>query len=287
MNIITQKQALGPGLWRMDVQAPRIARKCKAGQFVIVRVSTEGERIPLTIADHDEDTIALIFQEVGMSTKHMATLNVGDAMQDLAGPLGQPSRIENVSRMLCVGGGVGIAVLYPMIKALKAQGSAVDVILGARTESLLILRQEIEALADRVFLTTDDGSAGHKGLVTDEVKRLLEAGESYGECMAVGPLIMMKFVAKTTQPFGLKTMVSMNPLMVDGTGMCGCCRVSVGGKTLYACVDGPDFDGHAVDFDLAMERLRIFKEEEAQTLAAWDTAHGMGACGCEGGAAHG
>ena len=290
MNTITYKQALAPGLWRMDVNASRIAQKCRAGQFVIVRVSAEGERIPLTIADHDDTHITLIFQEVGLSTKHMAMLNVNDTLHDLVGPLGMPSHIEGIKRILCIGGGVGIAVLYPLIKALKAQGSVVDVILGARNESLLILRQEIEAMADNVYITTDDGSAGVKGLVTDEVKRLLSEGQQYDEAMAVGPLVMMKFVTLTTKPFGLRTMVSMNPLMVDGTGMCGCCRVAVGSETKYACVDGPDFDGHLVDFDLSMERLRIFKEEEAIALAAWDAAHGMDACACtasEGGAAHG
>lgn len=248
----------------MEVHAPLIANKAMPGQFIMLRVDEEGERIPLTIADYDRDqgNITIMFQEVGYSTKALGELNEGDNIRDFAGPLGKASNLEGLSRVLCVGGGVGIAPLYPQIKYLHEQGAQVDVIIGARDREYIILKDEIEELASNIYIATDDGSLGHKGFVTDLVKKLIEDENNYDEVIAVGPLVMMRAVSHITKDYNIPTTVSMNPIMVDGTGMCGGCRVSVGGKVFYACVDGPDFDGHLVDFDEAMRRQQMYKQEE-------------------------
>jgi ferredoxin--NADP+ reductase len=267
MYKIIEKKLLsdtGNRVFMMKVKAPRVAKKAMPGQFIILRVMEGGERIPLTIADFDrqEEWITLIYQEVGLTTRLLSELEEGDCIPDLLGPLGQPAHLDEAKRVLCVGGGVGIAPLYPQVRYLHKQGAYVDVILGARTADLLILEEEMAANADHLYIVTDDGSKGEKGLVTDVIKKLLSGGETYDMAIAIGPLIMMKFVTLVTKEYHLPTMVSLNPIMVDGTGMCGGCRVTVGGQTKYACVDGPDFDGHQVDFDEAMRRQQMYKTEE-------------------------
>jgi ferredoxin--NADP+ reductase len=263
---IMEKRTLGPGIVLMKVKAPLIAGKAMPGQFIMLRVSEEGERIPLTIADYDrvEGSITIIFQEVGYTTRELAKLDAGDFIRDFAGPLGKPSELDVQGRVLCVGGGVGIAPLFPQIKYLSNRGNDVDVIIGARNSDYLILVDEIRNLSTNLYLATDDGSLGHKGFVTDIVKRLLEDGNRYDLVIAVGPLVMMKAVSSLTKEYKIPTTVSMNPIMVDGTGMCGGCRVTVGGKVYYACVDGPDFDGHLVDFDEAIRRQQMYREEEKE-----------------------
>ena len=263
---IMEKRTLGPGIVLMKVKAPLIAGKAMPGQFIMLRVSEEGERIPLTIADYDrvEGSITIIFQEVGYTTRELAKLDAGDFIRDFAGPLGKPSELDVQGRVLCVGGGVGIAPLFPQIKYLSNRGNEVDVIIGARNSDYLILVDEIRDLSTNLYLATDDGSLGHKGFVTDIVKRLLEDGNRYDLVIAVGPLVMMKAVSSLTKEYKIPTTVSMNPIMVDGTGMCGGCRVTVGGKVYYACVDGPDFDGHLVDFDEAIRRQQMYREEEKE-----------------------
>ena len=265
MFTIVEKRNLAPQVFLLVIDAPLVARKAQPGQFVIVRVSDDGERIPLTIADYNapKGTVSLIVQAVGATTIQLCALEAGDMICDFVGPLGKPSEFHNVKRVLCVGGGVGTAVVYPQVKMLHAQGVKVDVVIGGRTRDLLILVDELRAVCDNLYLATNDGSAGVQGMVTDVVKQLLDNGEQYDEAVAIGPMIMMKVVCGLTREYGLKTMVSMNPIMVDGTGMCGGCRLTVGGKTVYACVDGPDFDGHQVDFDEAMRRAGMYKEEEA------------------------
>jgi len=267
MYKIIEKKLLsdtGNRVFMMKVKAPRVAKKAMPGQFIILRVMEGGERIPLTIADfdRDEEWITLIYQEVGLTTRLLSELEEGDCIPDLLGPLGQPAHLDEAKRVLCVGGGVGIAPLYPQVRYLHKQGAYVDVILGARTADLLILEEEMAANADHLYIVTDDGSKGEKGLVTDVIKKLLGGGETYDMAIAIGPLVMMKFVTLVTKEYHLPTMVSLNPIMVDGTGMCGGCRVTVGGQTKYACVDGPDFDGHQVDFDEAMRRQQMYKTEE-------------------------
>lgn len=269
MYKIIEKKLLsevGNRVFMMKVTAPRVANKAMPGQFVILRVAEEGERFPLTIADFDreEGWIKLIYQEMGLSTRLLSELNEGEDILDLVGPLGQPAHLDELTRVLCVGGGIGIAPLYPQVRYLHKRGAHVDVILGARTAELLILEKEMAENCDQLYIATDDGSKGQKGLVTDVLKRLLDSGEKYDKAIAIGPLIMMKFVSLTTKEYGLPTIVSMNPIMVDGTGMCGGCRVTVGGETKYACVDGPDFDGFEVDFDEAMRRQQMYKEEEQE-----------------------
>lgn len=267
-KIIEKKQLsdVGNRVFMMKVEAPRVAKKAMPGQFIILRVMEGGERIPLTIADYDreEGWIKLIYQEAGLTTRLLSDLEEGEAISDLLGPLGQPAHLDDVDRVLCIGGGVGIAPLYPQVRYLHKRGAHVDVILGARTADLLILEKAMEENSDHLYIATDDGSKGEKGLVTDVIKRLMDGGEKYDMAIAIGPLIMMKFVTLTTKEYDLPTMVSMNPIMVDGTGMCGGCRVSVGGETKYACVDGPDFDGHQVDFDEAMRRQQMYKTEEQE-----------------------
>ncbi len=264
MYKILTKEKITPNTYRMNIHAPRVAKKTKAGQFIILRVDEEGERIPLTSADCDREAgwVAIIFQVVGYSTELLSKMEVGDELHDFVGPLGRPSKLDGLKKVLCIGGGVGTAVVYPAVKQLHLDGAEVDVIVGARNKDYIILEDEIKAHSSRLFITTDDGSYGRKGFVTDQLRELLEAGEGYDEVITIGPMIMMKFVCRVTKEFGVKTTVSLNPLMVDGTGMCGCCRVTVGGEVKYACVDGPDFDGHLVDFEEAMKRLESYNEEE-------------------------
>ena len=271
MNKILQKRQLSENVFRMEVEAPLIAKERRAGQFIILMVDEAlGERIPLTIADADTKagTISLIFQTVGASTIKLARLNEGDYIAAILGPLGKPTSIrgangEPAGRVVCVGGGVGLAPLHPIAKALKEAGNQVTIIMGARNKSLFVMEDEMRTIAgDNLILVTDDGSSGRKGLVTDPLKELCEAG-SIDEVIAIGPPIMMKFCAKTTEPFHIKTTVSLNTIMIDGTGMCGGCRISVGGETKFVCVDGPEFDGHQVDWDLMIKRLGAFKPIEA------------------------
>lgn len=261
---IVSKQKLAPKEFDLWVEAPRIANHAKAGQFVVIRVNDGGERIPLTIADFDKDKglIRIIFQVVGKTTALMSTLEPGDNLQDISGPLGTPSEIENFGTVMLVGGGVGIAALYPIIRGLKRAGNKVITILGGRTSELVIMRDECAEYSDELIITTDDGSEGMKGVVTEAMKLVVERGEKIDRCWAIGPSIMMKFCAKTAAELNLPIWVSLNPLMVDGTGMCGCCRVSIGGKIYFGCVDGPEFDGHKVNWEEFMSRMCQYKDEE-------------------------
>lgn len=265
---IMRKEVLNPTVKLLEVEAPYIARKAEPGQFVMLRINEEGERIPLTIADYDRQkgTVTIIFQEVGKTTQLLGTLEKGDSILDFAGPLGVASHLEGVKKAAVIGGGLGTAIAYPQAKKLHNMGAEVDVITGFRNESLILLEKELKAACSRLFVMTDDGSNGNKGFVTDMLKKLIEEGNRYDMVIAIGPLIMMKMVSKLTEPYGIKTIVSMNPVMVDGTGMCGGCRVTVGGKTKFACVDGPDFDGHEVDFDEAMRRQAMYRSQEKQSL---------------------
>ena len=263
---IVAKEVLNPTVTRMDIEAPLIAKKAEPGQFIILRVDDEGERIPLTIADFDREagTVAIIFQIVGATTERLNHKEVGDMIQDFVGPLGKESEVEGLKKVAVVGGGVGCAIAYPVAKKLHQLGAEVHSIVGFRNQDLVILEKEFAAVSDKLCIRTDDGSYGQKGLVTDALKELIEAGEKYDEVIAIGPLVMMKFVSKLTKEHGIKTVVSMNPIMIDGTGMCGGCRLTVGGQTKFACVDGPDFDGHEVDFDEAMARAAMYKSFERQ-----------------------
>ncbi len=264
MFLIKEKKELNPTVTKMVVEAPRVARKAKAGQFIILRVDEEGERIPLTIADYDREkgTITIIFQIVGATTFKLNQLNEGDYIQDFVGPLGTASHVEGFKKVAVIGGGVGCAIAYPTAKALKENGAEVHSIVGFRNKDLVILQDEFEAVSDKVILMSDDGSCGEKGLVTDALRKLVESGEKYDLVIAIGPLVMMKFVCLLTKELGIKTVVSMNPIMIDGTGMCGGCRLTVGGEMKFACVDGPDFDGHLVDFDEVIRRSSMYKETE-------------------------
>lgn len=263
---IVDREELNPTVTKLVVQAPLIAKKAKAGQFVIIRSHELGERMPLTIADCDREkgTVTIIFQIVGRSTKVLNSLKIGDEILDFVGPLGVPSRIEGLKRVCVIGGGVGCAIAYPTAKALAENGADVTVIAGFRNKDLLILEDEFKAVSKAMYVMSDDGSVGEKGLVTNKLESLLAQGETFDEVIAIGPLIMMKFVCEVTKKFQVKTVVSMNPIMIDGTGMCGCCRLSVGGEMKFACVDGPDFDGHQVDFDEAMARSKQYMKFEAQ-----------------------
>ncbi len=264
MYKINRKISLNPTVTLMDIYAPLVAKKAEPGQFVILRVDDEGERIPLTIADFDREkgTVTIIFQIVGATTKKLGEKNEGEYISDFVGPLGKATETEGLKKVAVVGGGVGCAIAYPIAKKLYAQGTEVHSIIGARTKDLLILEDEFRAVSDKLFVMTDDGSYGEKGVVTNALKRLLDSGEKYDEVIVIGPMIMMKFVCILTKEYGVKTTVSMNPIMIDGTGMCGGCRVTVGGKVKFACVDGPDFDGHLVDFDEAMDRASMYKPFE-------------------------
>ena len=280
MYKILKAEQLTANIFLMDVEAPRVARHCEPGQFVIVKMDEKGERIPLTICDYDREagTITIVFQPVGASTTKMKELKAGDYFRDFTGPLGNASELveEDIEelkkkKILFVGGGVGAAPVYPQVKWLHEHGVDADVIIGSKTKDMLILEKEMEAVAGNLYITTDDGSYVRKGMGTDVLKDLVNnQGKKYDRCIAIGPLIMMKFVCLLTKELGIPTIVSMNPIMVDGTGMCGCCRVTVDGKIKFACVDGPDFDGLSVDFDELMARQRMFKEEEHQVDANAD-----------------
>ena len=261
---IVNKEQLNPTVQRIDIAAPLIAAKAQPGQFVILRVDAEGERIPLTVADTDADegTVTLIFQMVGATTEKLSRLQKGECLHDLVGPLGRPTETEGLKKVAVIGGGVGCAIAYPVAKKLHQLGAEVHSVVGFRSKELVILQKEFEAVSDRYELMSDDGSAGDQGLVTDRLRALLDAGERYDQVIAIGPLVMMKFVSLLTKEYGVPTVVSMNPIMIDGTGMCGGCRLTVGGQTKFACVDGPDFDGHLVDFDAAIARAGAYREFE-------------------------
>ncbi len=261
---IVRKKSLNPAVKLMEIEAPYIAKKAQPGQFIILRIDEDGERIPLTIADYDVEkgTITIIFQEVGKTTKVLGGLEEGGEILDFVGPLGVASHLDGLKKVAVIGGGLGTAIAYPQAKKLYSMGAEVHSILGFRSKDLIILEEEMKEVSNQSFTTTDDGSNGNKGFVTDVLKRLIEEGNQYDMVIAIGPLIMMKVVSNLTKQYGIKTIVSMNPVMIDGTGMCGGCRLTVGGKTKFACVDGPDFDGHEVDFDEAMRRQNMYKSEE-------------------------
>ena len=293
MYKILKAEKLAEKIFLMDVEAPRVARSCQPGEFVIVKMDEKGERIPLTICDFDREkgTVTIVFQIVGASTLKMSELKAGDAFQDFVGPLGQPSEfvkedLEEVKKRkyLFVAGGVGTAPVYPQVKWMKQHGIDVDVIVGAKNKDLLILEDMMKEQAGNLYITTDDGSYVRKGMVTEVIKDLVEnQGKQYDVCVAIGPMIMMKFVCLLTKELNIPTVVSMNPIMVDGTGMCGACRLMVGNEVKFACVDGPEFDGHLVDFDLAMKRQQMYKTEEGRALLRYQegaTHHGgCGQCG--------
>ncbi len=264
MYKIVKKQQLNDAVVLLEIEAEFIAKKVLPGQFIIFRIDEQGERIPLTVADYDREkgTVAVIFQKVGLSTKLLAEKKEGESIADFVGPLGVPTDYENFKKVAVIGGGVGCAIAYPQAKALYAAGVEVDVIVGFRNKDLIILEDEFKKVSSELFMMTDDGSYGKKGLVTAALKELLDNGEKYDEVIAIGPLVMMKFVCKLTKEYNVKTIVSMNPIMIDGTGMCGCCRLTVGGKVKFACVDGPDFDGHEVDFDESIERAKMYQPFE-------------------------
>ena len=266
MYKIVRKKELNPTVTLLEIEAPFVAKKAKAGQFIIFRIDDKGERVPLTIAGYDREkgTVTIIFQKVGFSTVALGTMNEGDYIQDFVGPLGRPTEVEGKKRVCVVGGGVGCAIALPSAQAFKEAGAEVDVIVGFRNKDIVILEDEFKACADNLYLMTDDGSYGEQGFVTVKLQQLLESGREYDEVLAIGPVPMMKFVCKTTEPFGVHTMVSLNPIMVDGTGMCGGCRVTVGGETKFACVDGPEFDGHKVDFAELMSRNSTYRAREAE-----------------------
>lgn len=294
MYKILDAKELTTNIYLMVVEAPRVAKNCQSGQFVIVRMDEDGERIPLTVCDYDREmgTITIVFQTVGAETTRMAALKAGDSFHDFVGPLGCASEMVHEDRealarkrILFVAGGVGTAPVYPQVKWLHSNGIAADVIVGAKNHDLLILEKEMEAVAGNLYVTTDDGSYGRKGMVTQTIQELVDEGKEYDLCIAIGPMIMMKFVCKLTKELGIPTIVSLNPIMVDGTGMCGACRVTVGDKVKFACVDGPEFDGHLVNFDEAMKRQQIYKTAEGRAmlkLQEGDTHHGgCGHCGGE------
>lgn len=261
---IKSKKCLNPTVTMMDIYAPNVAKKAKPGQFIILRVDSTGERIPLTIAgrDIDDGTVKIIFQIVGRTTFSLNQLNEGDFISDFVGPLGKPTKLDGLKKVCIVGGGVGCAIALPVAQQLYKNGCEVHSIIGFRNKDLVILEDEFKSVSSKLTLMTDDGSAGRKGVVTQPLKEAIDQGESYDEVIAIGPLVMMKFVAATTKPYNIKTTVSMNPIMIDGTGMCGGCRLTVGGETKFACVDGPDFDGFEVDFDEAMKRGSMYKDFE-------------------------
>lgn len=271
MNEILERTQLSENVFKMRIRAPEISRERHPGQFVILQLDDNfGERIPLTIADADPDegSITLIFQAVGKTTRVLATYEAGDAIANVLGPLGQPTHIENFGRVVCVGGGIGVAPLHPIARALKEAGNHVTIIIGARTKELVILEEEMGAIADELIVVTDDGSYGRKALVTEPLKEQCEQDPPPDLAVAIGPPIMMKFAAETTRPYEVHTVVSLNTIMVDGTGMCGGCRVTVGGETKFVCVNGPEFDGHAVDFDNMLRRLAAYKDQETEASKA-------------------
>ena len=277
MYEILLKQDLVPNIHLLKIAAPNVAKKALPGQFVVIRINERGERIPLTIADWDreEGSVIIVFMEVGTTTHRLALLEAGDSIADFIGPLGLPTHIEHFGTVVCVAGGFAVATIVPIARALKVKGNKVISIMGARSQNLLFWEDELGSVSDQLIVTTDDGSYGRKGVVTEPLKELLESGDKIDRVIAIGPSIMMKFCAKTTEPFGVKTIVSLNPIMVDGTGMCGCCRVSVGGVTKFTCVDGPDFDGHQVDWDLLFARQRIYLDEEKLSFERWQSQSGI------------
>ena len=279
MYNISLKEDLVPNIHLFKVAAPAVAKKAQPGQFVVIRIDEKGERIPLTLADWDEEegSVTIVVMEVGTTTYRLALLKAGDSIVNFVGPLGVPTHIEKFGTVLCVAGGVGVAPIAPIARALKTAGNKVISILGARSKDLLFWEERLRSVSDELIVCTDDGSYGRKALVTEPLKEMLETGEKIDRVFAIGPSIMMKFCAKTTEPFGIKTIVSLNPIMVDGTGMCGCCRVSVGGVTKFTCVDGPDFDGHQVDWDELFARQRIYLDEEKRSLEQWRCQCGTGA----------
>lgn len=278
MYEILKKQNLAPSIKEFLISSPEIARKAQPGQFVVVRIDERGERIPLTIAEYDRDkgTITIVIQEAGKSTYQLGRLDSGDALSDVIGPLGRPTHMEDAGTVVCVGGGVGIPPIYPVARGLKEIGNKVISIIGARTKELVIWEEKIASVSDELYVTTDDGSYGRRGFVSDELQRLIEGGRELGLVFAVGPTLMMRAVSEVTRSYKIRTMVSLNPIMVDATGMCGVCRVSVGGKTKFVCVDGPDFDGHQVDFDQLLSRQRIYLPEEKKALQRYNSLHKHG-----------
>ncbi len=293
MNRIVAKEEFSrdPAVYMMQVEAPQIARKARGGQFIVLRINEQGERIPLTIADTDleKGLVTIVFQVVGKSTAALGQLQVGEEILDFIGPLGKPTHMDDYGTVLCVAGGIGIAPVHNIVRELKKHDNRVITIMGARTKELLFWEDKMRALSDEVYVTTDDGSYGRHGLVTAVEQELLEKDRDQGDInlvIGIGPPIMMKFVAKTSEPFGVKTLVSLNPIMVDATGMCGACRVTVGGKTCFVCVDGPEFDGHQVDFDELFTRQRIYPEQEKLSLELFRRQQVCGCgCGCEDGGA--
>lgn len=293
MYKILKAEKLADKIFLMDVEAPRIASHCEPGQFIISRLDEKGERIPLTICDYDREKgiITIVFQIVGASTYKMAELKAGDSFHDFTGPLGQASEFVHEDleafrskKIIFIAGGVGAAPIYPQVKWMKEHNVSVDVIIGSKTKDMLILTDEMSKVAKNLYIATDDGSYGFSGMVTAQLQDLVDNGKSYDLCIAIGPMIMMKFVCLLTKKLNIPTIVSMNPVMVDGTGMCGACRLSVGGETKFACVDGPEFDGHLVDFDLAMKRQMQYKTEEGRAyLRAQEGSSHHGGCGCCGG----
>jgi ferredoxin--NADP+ reductase len=269
------RQDLVPNVHLLKIEAPAVASKAQAGQFVIVRTDEKGERIPLTIADWDdkEGSVTVVFMEVGATTRNLARYEAGDSIANFVGPLGLPTHVENFGTVVCVAGGVGVAVITPIARAMKQSGNRVISIMGARNKGLIFWEDELRACSNILIVTTDDGTYGRKALVTEPLKELMQGEEKVSRVIAIGPTNMMKFSAMTTQPYGVKTIVSLNPIMVDGTGMCGCCRVSVAGQTRFACVDGPDFDGHQVDWDLLLNRQRVYLDEEKRAVEHWCTQH--------------
>lgn len=263
---ILKKEILNSTVTSMEIYAPLVAKKAEPGQFIILRVDENGERIPLTIADYDREngTVRIIFQIVGATTQKLNLLEEGDCLSDFVGPLGRATDTDNIKKVAIVGGGVGCAIAYPVAKKFHNNGAVVHSIIGFRSKDLVILEKDFDSVSDRLEIMTDDGSYGEKGLVTDALKKLIEGGEKYDAVITIGPLIMMKFVCRLTKEYGIKTIASMNPIMIDGTGMCGGCRLTVGGKTVFACVDGPDFDGHLIDFDEAISRSAMYKDFERE-----------------------
>lgn len=294
MYRIVKKQQLTENIYLMNVEAPRIAKSANPGQFLIVKIDEKGERIPLTICDYnaEEGFVTIVFQTLGFSTKRMAELEEGDYFSDFVGPLGQPSEMiyEDLDelkekKIIFIAGGVGTAPVYPQVKWLNSRGIKADVIIGAKTKDLVIMGEEMREVAGNVYIATDDGSYGHKGLVTDLLEDLVQnEGKKYDRVIAIGPMIMMKFISALTKELGIKTVVSLNPIMVDGTGMCGACRVTVGGQVKFACVDGPEFDGHLINFDEAMRRQTMYKSEEGRKILQEEEGdtHHHGGCGCGG-----
>ena len=268
MYRITRRKALNDDVTLMEIEAPRVAAKARPGQFIIFRIDEEGERIPLTIAGTNPEagTVTIVFQKVGYTTRKLDTLRENDCLSDFVGPLGEPSHTEGIRRAAVIGGGLGVAIAWPQAKALHDAGAETELIVGFRNEKLIILQDELADACNRLTMMTDDGSNGRRGFVTDALRERLEAGAEYDAVIAIGPLPMMKAVCELTRPYGIRTIVSMNPVMIDGTGMCGGCRLTVGGETKFACVDGPDFDGHLVDFDEAIARGRMFKPQEREAM---------------------